>query len=246
MNVKSKIDIDWALNQLIRGMGLVSSLTLRKDPSYFLSPKIFKTQVNSYFSPLTAFDSLLTSGNYSIAKEADPLLEFPTYHGTNVQELIWVVGNIDEHFNAGTALLNLISSDILMAGDYENPLNPNKHIRLTNPIPLMPLTWTLNPADGTFEFYCKSSPHPNDFVLTLDSGSPGLTLRGQMAQIGTSYLLGPNILRILELIGYRTHQKSNPSKFVPNLKFGTRYFMSQDAQHVAEMDGEMLVETVFN
>ena len=243
MNVTLVIDIDWAFNQLIRGMGIVSSLTLHNDPAPFLAPKVFQTAVNSYFEPITAFDSLLFAAKNSIAKVANPLSTFPRYPGTDLEGFLKVVASSKEPFAAGSSLLSFVSSDALFAGEYENRMFLVKSVVLTDPIPLLPLTWTLSQVNGTLDFYNKNPE--SDFALTLDFGRPGLSFRGHLAHIRKSTLIGPNTLRILEHVGYRTFENALPSIFVPNLKFGTPSFIPQDAQYVVETDGGMLAESIF-
>ena len=227
--------IDWAMTSLVRGMGMTSSFTIRRNFEHvpYLAPKTFTTARNTYFEPYTAFDSILHVKELSLKSNQREVIQlinvtrsFPTslaYPGTKVEDFIFAVFGSKRQFKIGKYLWVMIADPRLVAK------LPNRDLSLW---------WTTYNSDSNIEFFVNEPRAVNVWEIPDDEDT--LEVRNSSMFLNQMEI---SRSRILELIGYRTVKNSLPSNFTVSTTFGTPEYNPADSKYYQDDDGEMLVRT---
>ena len=206
------INIVLAASELVRALGVTSNLISKRHPNgkAYLGSNPVKASNVIYFPPLTAFDSVLFSGQSSIATVANPIVTFPTTdsapneYAKNLETfpLIW---------NACRKLYDLLSSPAL-----EVRLPSGRVIKMQADV---------REVGATVKYYIDSSQSDVGAEYLLHRS--GSTLKKEINL--SDPLLGQTTLELLTHIGYKTNLDRANSEFEISISYGSPSYEPNDA-----------------
>ena len=222
----------FAAKELLRGLGVSSALTYYPNGTIgcLLSPAVSNVGEKSYFSPLSAFDSLLHLTKYSLGNVLNPIITFPA-------------ANLDtaDYLNRAKAfpllkdifvtVFRMLSSPLLVAKLPQAQIN---------------VQGIFTGAGNVFKYYARPSADISngadgpEFLLYRETGSKNSI----QAHLRRKLFLGPVTLQILEQIGYSSTIDQKSLSFQVSKTFNTASYSPSDAEFDdSPLNGANLVNT---
>ena len=196
-----------AAREIVRGLGLMSGLyqrqTLNTGVNYVTPPIMIvqdpihpKTNY-TYFQPLTAFDNLLNAAGHPVLDLVNAI-NTKTMVNVSQNEFLRNYEENTKELNHKSLLLSAFTST-----DLEITISP----------PLL-ATATAPSLNSPIDIELKMSSEPDEMLILGREGSaPGITLQSEMVKRSMHSILGPNILKFFEHLGYHTTLNRYDSKF---------------------------------
>ena len=218
----------FAAKELLQGLGLSSALGFY--PNGLIGPVLRQVGEKSYFSPLSAFDSLIHIGQYSLGNVLNPVVTFPAAN-FDTAEYLNRANKLPLLNDTFFSVIKMLSSPMLVA---------------ELPFGLISVQGMFTGFGYTVKYHARATADVSigadgpEFLLYRETGSKN-SIR---AHLHGKLFLGPVTMQILEQIGYSSTADRKTLRFQVSKTFNTASYSPSDAEFDdSPLNGANLVNT---